>query len=141
MKKITLLLILVVGLFTIDSAYSQAVKQLNFGFVGISYDIPVAADIAIAPFAGTNFNFDYLVLGAKGNYYFDKIMSLTDPWDVYAGANLGYGIGMGNDKDGDLALGLQVGGRWFWNEKWGLYLELGGGNLGGTGGLGFTMRL
>jgi hypothetical protein len=141
MKKITLLLVLLVGLFAVDSAYSQATSQLNFGLIGVAYDIPVAENVAISPFAGTNFNLDWLTLGVKGNYYFDNIIGMTDPWDFYAGANLGYGIGIGNDNDGDIALGLQVGGRWFWNEKWGLYLELGGGNLGGTGGLGLTMRL
>ena len=35
-----------------------------------------------------------------------------------------------------------VGGRWFWNDKWGIYLELGGGSTqGATGGLGLTMKL
>jgi len=142
MKKITLLLVLLVGLFTVDSAYSQATSQLNFGLIGVAYDIPVAENVAISPFAGTNFNLDWLTLGVKGNYYFDNIIGMTDPWDFYAGANLGYGIWMGSDDgDGNFALGLQVGGRWFWNEKWGLYLELGGGNNGGIGGLGLTMRL
>lgn len=143
MKKITLLL-LVAGLFSFNSVFSQATKQLNFGLIGISYDIPVATDIAISPFAGTDFNLDYLVLGAKGSYYFDNLMGLSDPWDIYAGANAGFGLWIGNDKDNnssDIAIGLHVGARWFWNEKWGLYLELGGGKLGSTAGLGITMRL
>ncbi|NOX46004.1 MAG: hypothetical protein GXO89_03385 [Chlorobi bacterium] len=140
MKKITLLL-LVAGLFSFNSVFSQATKQLNFGLIGISYDIPVTTDIAIAPFAGSNFDLSYLTLGVKGNYFFDNLMGLPDTWDVYGGANAGYALGVGNDISNDFALGLQVGGRWFWNEKWGLYLELGGGNLGGTGGLGITMKL
>lgn len=141
MKKITLLLILAIMLFTADSAFSQATRQLNFGFVGVSYDIPVAKNIAIAPFAATNWDFNHLTIGAKGNYWFDSLMGLSDPWDVYAGANLGYGIDIGSNNDSKFAFGLQAGGRWFWNEKWGLYLEIGGGSIGGTGGLGFTMKL
>ena len=140
MKKITFLL-LVAGLFSLNSAFSQAASQLNFGIIGISYEIPVATDISIAPFAGSNLNLSYLTLGAKGNYYFDNLMGLPEAWDVYGGANLGYALGIGDGKDNDLALGLQVGGRWFWNEKWGLYLEFGGGNIGGSGGLGLTMKL
>ncbi len=140
MKKITLLL-LVAGLFSFNSVFSQATKQLNFGIVGISYEIPVATDITIAPFAGSNLDLSYLTLGVKGNYYFDNLVGLSDPWDFYGGANLGYALGISNDKDNDIALGLQVGGRWFWNEKWGIYLEFGGGNLGGAGGLGITMKL
>ncbi|MDB3865982.1 hypothetical protein N9300_00725 [bacterium] len=42
----------------------------------------------------------------------------------------------------DLDLGLHIGGRRFWNEKWGVYLELGVGNTQGTsGGLGLTVKL
>ncbi len=142
MKKITLLLILVIGLFTIDFAYSQATQKLNFGLVGASYDIPVAKDVSIAPFAGTNLNFDWLTIGVKGDYYFDNLIGLYEPWDFYAGANAGYGlwIGYGNDSN-NFDLGLQVGGRWFWNEKWGLYLEFGGGTLGGSAGLGLSVFL
>ena len=48
---------------------------------------------------------------------------------------------MNNDNSSDFDIGAQIGFRWFWNEKWGLYLEIGGGSIGGTGGLGFTMKL
>ena len=141
MKKITLL-ILVAGLFSFNSVFSQATKQLNFGLIGISYDIPVATDIAISPFAGSNLDLSYLTLGVKGSYYFDNLIGLSDPWDFYAGANAGFALATNNKNDSnDFDIGLQVGGRWFWNEKWGLYLEFGGGKLGGSAGLGITMRL
>ena len=140
MKKITLLL-LVAGLFSFNSVFSQATKQLNFGIIGLSYDIPVATDIAISPFAGSNLDLSYLTLGVKANYYFDNLIGLPEAWDLYGGANVGYALGMGDGKENDIDLGLQVGGRWFWSEKWGIYLEGGGGKLGGTAGLGLTMRL
>lgn len=122
-------------------ASGQATKQLNFGFVGVSYDIPVATDIAISPFASTNWDFNHLVLGVKGDYYFDNLLGLPAPWDVYAGVNAGFAIGLGNGNSSDLDLGLQIGGRWFWNDKWGLFLQGGGGMQGATGGLGITMKL
>jgi hypothetical protein len=57
-------------------------------------------------------------------------------------------IGGGGTNSGELNVGLQAGGRWFWSDKWGLYLELGGGSVGGMGnieniggGLGVTMKL
>ena len=88
MKKITLLL-LVAGLFSFNSVFSQATKQLNFGIIGLSYEIPVATNISIAPFAGSNLDLSYLTLGVKGNYYFDNLIGLPDAWDVYGGANAG----------------------------------------------------
>ena len=141
MKKT--LLILLLGLFSLNFAYSQATSQFNFGLIGISYDIPVATDIAISPFAGSNLDLSYLALGIKANYYFDNLIGLPAAWDFYAGANGGYGLAMGDKENNsnDFDLGLQVGGRWFWSEKWGLYLEFGGGKLGGSAGLGLTMRL
>ena len=138
MKKVILL---IVAVFAINFAFSQANKQLNFGLIGISYDIPIATDIAIAPTVRTDFNINYLIVGVKGDYYFDNLIGLPAAFDFYAGANAGYAIGIGSGIDHTFGIGLEVGGRWFWNEKWGLYLELGGTNIGGTGGLGLTMKL
>ncbi len=61
--------------------------------------------------------------------------------DVYAGANLGYALGLDNNGN-DLDFGLQVGGRYFWSPKWGVYIEAGGGKVSsGTAGIGLTMKL
>ena len=139
MKKLALTFVIV--MISLNYAHSQAVSQLNFGLIGVSYDIPVSENIAISPFAGTNFDLDWVIIGVKANYYFDNLFGLPDAWDVYGGANGGYGIGIDSENDSDLDVGLQVGGRWFWSKKWGVYLELGGGKLGPTGGLGITMRL
>lgn len=139
MKKITFLLTFVLML-GVSNLFGQAASQLNFGLVGVSYDIPVHTDIAVSPFVGTNFDLDYLTIGVKGNYYFDNLVNLLPAFDVYAGANAGYAFGIDNNGN-DFDMGIQVGGRWFWNDKWGLYLELGGGKIGATGGLGITMKL
>jgi hypothetical protein len=143
MKKNTLLCAVIL-MFTASSVYSQARSELNFGIIGANYEIPVSDDITIAPFAGTNFDLDWLTLGVKANYYFDNLIGLTDDaWDVYGGAGAGFAFYSGDgDKDNDLDIGLHVGGRWFWNDKWGIYLEFGGGNTqGATGGLGLTVKL
>lgn len=140
MKKALLLVVAVI--ITMNFGYSQAAKQLNFGLIGASFEIPVASAITVGPAAYTNFNLDYLTVGAKANYYFDELFGLPDAWDVYGGANIGFGIAMNNNQNNDLDLGLQIGGRWFWSEKWGVYVELGGGKLGGAAyGVGLTMKL
>jgi hypothetical protein len=139
MKRITLIFF-----FTAIASfsYSQAQRQLNFGLIGVSYEIPLGNAITIAPAAYTNFNLNYLTLGAKANYYFDELFGLTDAWDVYGGANLGFGLAISDSKSSGLDFGLQVGGRWFWNETWGVYVEVGGGKLGGGAyGVGITMKM
>ncbi len=136
------LLISVLCLTVVSAQDSQTVKQLNFGFVGASFEIPVHKDISIAPYAGTDLNLDWLALGAKGNYYFDNLFELPSAWDVYAGLNAGFAIGLGSNGNSDINFGLHVGGRWFWNDKWGINVELGGGSVTDvTGGLGVTMKL
>lgn len=143
---------LVLSFFAIlcfTAVFGQARKELNFGLLGINYEIPVHRDITIAPGVGTNFDLDWLNLGVKGNYYFDNVFGLSDEaWDVYGGVNVGYALDMRDDKDNngndesDLNLGLHVGGRWFWNDKWGVYLEFAGGNVSGfSPGIGVTVKL
>ncbi|MDT0552783.1 hypothetical protein [Urechidicola vernalis] len=144
-KLLTLLFIAVLTLSFSHEANAQegARKQLNFGFLGVTYEIPVSKDITIAPFAGTDWDIDWITFGVKGNYYFDRVFKLESPdWDVYGGLSLGYAVGLGNNPDSsDVGFGAHAGGRWFFNEKWGLFLELGGGTTGGTAGIGFTMKL
>ncbi|HWR93576.1 MAG TPA: hypothetical protein VN192_00050 [Flavobacterium sp.] len=143
MKKTTILFILLFTGLSIHS-FGQARSELNFGLLGINYEIPVHRDITIAPGASTNLDLDWLTLYVKGNYYFDNLFDINnDAWDVYGGASAGFAIYNGDeDEDSGLDIGLQVGGRWFWNDKWGVYLELGGGSVqGATGGVGLTVKL
>lgn len=149
MKKITTLFVITL-IICATNTFGQARREVNFGLIGASYEIPVHTDITIAPAAGTNLEIDWFTIGVKGNYYFDNLFEITnDAWDVYGGAGIGYAFRIGDefDNDGnkyddDLDIGLHVGGRWFWNDRWGLYLEIGGGNTqGAAGGLGITMKL
>jgi len=142
MKKLfTFIALSGITFFSANSVFAQAQKQLNIGFIGVNYEIPVATDITIAPAAGVDWNFNHLSIGVKANYYFDNLFGLTEPWDVYAGLNAGYGIGLDNNGS-DFAFGMQVAGRWFWNDKWGVYLEAAFGNLDNAGGgIGVTMKL
>ena len=143
MNKTTLFCALMFTCFAAN-VFGQARSELNFGLIGVTYEIPVHKDITIAPGASTNFDLNWLTLNVKANYYFDNLFGLTDEsWDVYGGAGAGYAFHTGNDnKDDGFDLGLHVGGRWFWNDKWGIYLELGGGSTqGATGGLGLTVKL
>ena len=143
MKKLfTFIALSGITFFSANSVFAQAQKQLNIGFIGVNYEIPVATDITIAPAAGVDWNFNHLSIGVKANYYFDNLFGLTEPWDVYAGLNAGYGIAMNSSNNSDFAFGMQIAGRWFWNDKWGVYLEAAFGNLDNAGGgAGVTMKM
>lgn len=142
MKKLLVLSLVVIGgLLTSNSAQAQARSQLNIGFIGVGYDIPIGTDIGLQPFAATNWDFNYLVAGVKFNYWFDNLVGLPEDFDLYAGINGGYGFATNDTNTSDFDFGAQIGFRWFWSEKMGLYLEGGGGKLGGTAGLGLTIRM
>lgn len=142
MKRLFLIIALFgTSLFSANEAKAQTERQLNFGIIGINYEIPITSEISVAPAAATDFELNYLKLGVRANYYFDSLIGLPDEWDVYGGANGGFGIGLGG-RANDISLGLHAGGRWRWSNKWAVYAELGGGNLGGAaGGVGLTMAL
>jgi len=139
-RSIKKLLLFVAVIISAASANGQAEKVLNLGGLGTGLyagiEFPVGSAITVGPAAYTDWNFDKFVIAAKGNYYFDELFGLPSEWDVYLGANVGYRI----DKDDDgFNWGAQIGGRWFWNEKWGLNAEFGGGS-GVNGGIGVTMK-
>ena len=138
MKKITLLFAFACLAFT--GVNAQATKVLNFGGLGTglyaSLEFPVSKTITIAPMATTDWDFNHFVIAAKGNFYFDDLFGLPAEWDVYGGANAGWRI----SDNGEFNWGAQVGGRWFWNDKWGINGEFGGGS-GVTGGVGVSMKM
>lgn len=139
MKKLLFLLAVVISA---ASANGQAQKVLNLGGLGTDLyggiEFPVGKAITVGPMVSTNWDFEKFVIAAKGNYYFDDIFGLPAAWDVYAGANFGYRLDSGDDGDG-ANWGAQIGGRWYWSEKWGINAEFGGGS-GVTGGVGVTMK-
>jgi hypothetical protein len=140
MKKLFLL----GAILFITNAYSQARSELNFGFIGANYEIPIHKDITIAPGASTNTNLDWITFSVKANYYFDSLFGITNTaWDVYGGAGAGFATYNGDDNEDDgFDVALHAGGRWFWNDNWGIYAEIGGGNVqGAAGGIGLTVKL
>jgi len=102
--------------------------------INVNYEFTVAPQITVAPVALIDFNGNFGI-GAKGSYYFDVLFNLTDPWDTYAGLDLGYRFG-----SNDFSIGILVGGEWHINDQWGLLLELGGGNLSFGGSVGAAIH-
>jgi hypothetical protein len=135
-----------------QSPIGKGGKQLNFGLtangkyvpVYVSFDFGIHPDVTIGPQAGLDLSFNYLNLGFRGDYHFNTLLNIPSEWDFYAGATAGFSIQMKNNsidvKNGFL-IGVQVGGRWYWTDQWGLNLEFGGNNLFGAARLGLSLKI
>lgn len=160
MKKIFALLVVLIG-FTYS--YAQAPpgnggKQLNAG-VGLSgfgvpiyfgLDFGVHQDITIGPefsfrsYYDAPYTHSIFVLGFNGNYHFNTLLDISSEWNLYAGLTLGYYVWSSpDDYTGSFGSGIgldgQIGGRYFFSEKFGLNLEFGGGTITG-GKFGITYK-
>jgi len=150
MKKITLLfgVLLIAGVMMAQDGQaplSKGDKQLNFGlgFSGNGLPVYVGMDFAFhndwtaGPVIKLVFD-DEMRFGAIGrvDYHWNRLIGIPSNWDFYLGANVGFLSGNGDN----LTVGLQLGGRWYWSEKWGVNLEFGGGTGYGTSA-GISMKL
>lgn len=166
MKKIYLLLVFVaVAAFAYGQSPLPVGKaQLNLGVGLTGWGVPVYAgfdysvhkDITLgAEFSWRSYRenwksnyYNHTIMGISGNanYHFNTVLSIPQNWDFYAGINLGFFVWTspnnypGNYRSG-LGLGGQIGGRYYFTERFGLNLEFGGGNAFYGGKFGITVKL
>lgn len=133
------------GIYSTASAqenYGNALNLFaNFGSnsaIGGHYEIPLAKNFTISPEAALPFDFDYVYAGARVDYYFDSLLKLNEPWDIWGG--VGAGLHIGSNVSSDLQWDLHIGGEYKFNETWGIILQAGGGKAAG-GGLGVGIHL
>jgi hypothetical protein len=94
-------------------------------------------------YAGGSTSFSALYIGARGSYHFNELLNLrSKQWDIYGGASLGYrsfswsdtnignGLALGGSYGSGVFLGIHVGTRYYFSDKVGAFLELGGGGSG-----------
>lgn len=147
MKRYFALCFFVLGLgFTQLTAQEKYGNTLNtfvkFGdnsAIAANYEIQVAKDITIAPmgriwFSGKN----TLSLGGRGDFYFDRLFGLAEPWDIWAGADAGFVVSGDNNKD-NFNLNLHAGIEYKFSSLFGLIAEFGGGSTA-SGGLGMAFH-
>jgi outer membrane immunogenic protein len=165
MKK----LIIIFGLMlSISFTYAQnplgkGEKQINAGLGFSSWGLPVyiGLDFGVHPDISVggefifhsyhenwnNNHYNHSIFGilANGNYHFNTLLHIPSNWDFYAGLSIGFNIWNspdnypGNHSSG-LGLGAQIGGRYFFNDRFGLNLELNGGNAATGGKFGITYQ-
>jgi len=165
MRKITLLiaLMLSVAFVSAQNPLAKGGKQLNAGlgfsnwglpvYVGLDFgihpDISIGGELSIHTYR-QNINtvkYNHTILGFafNGNYHFNRIMEIPSNWDFYAGLSIGFNYWISPDNypgnySSGLGLGAQIGGRYFITKRFGLNLELGGGNASTGGKFGITYQ-
>ena len=145
--------------FTISAAFSQGQmpleiggRQLNFGFIGSNTNLPIYVgmdfavhqDITIGGEVRPQFwnKGSFIGLLANGDYHFNTLMDIPSNFDFYLGLEFGFGLwlsGNSGERSGFIG-GLHLGGRYYWSDKWGVNIELGGGTHY-DGKLGLSMKM
>lgn len=146
MKK--LLLVLLFSGFS-QSAFSQAWngqgdQKVQIGLSGWgngtgitgTYDYGITDLISLG--GGANIYFDnykddnkknnFFVFG-RANFHLQSILDLPEKWDIYPGVDVGV---LGNT----FGLGAHIGARYFFNDKFGAFIE-----AGNNGSLGVSINL
>ncbi|MDX2188268.1 MAG: outer membrane beta-barrel protein [Bacteroidota bacterium] len=166
MKNAILLGFIVCSLTFTHAQYKldKGKAQLNAGvgfsgwgipvYIGLDYgvhkNISVGGELSFRSYSnyyrGYGYNHQIFGLSANGNYHFNSVFKIPREWDLYAGLNLGfYFWSSPNDYRSDrydngtgVGLGLQVGGRYYFSDKFGINLELGGGSAFSGGKFGIS---
>ncbi len=154
MKKFTLIAFMVlssIGLFAQNHGVAPLAKgdmQLNFGTGYTRYGFPIIGtfdyavhkDVTIGGTFGfyfkPNVNAFNVGLILRGDYHWNYLLGIPNNIDFYSGARIGMLFG----TDFKMDIGIQIGGRYYWSDKWGVMLEMiGSSNYGFNAGI--SMKL
>lgn len=132
----------------VNSYYNGGIPLSAIYEVGITPQISVGGgiDYLSSEYAyAYNFyrSFTALYIGARGSYHFNELLKINDKrFDVYGGLSLGFRsftwrdnatynyYALDSSYGSGLFLGIHVGGRYYFTNRVGAFLELGG--LGST---------
>ncbi len=108
---------------------------------GITDEISVGGSVDYARYGyrsgGYKWNYTFIYVGARGSYHFGNLLNLgNDKIDPYAGISLGFRSASYHDNTGyngdyyspygsGVFLGIHIGGRYMFSEKFGAYGEVG----------------
>ncbi len=168
MRRLKVLIAIFLSALTLftygQSPLAVGKSQLNAGvglsgwgvplYLGLDYsfhkDFTLGGEISFRSYHENwkNYSYSHSITGfsANVNYHFNNALQIPHDWDFYAGLNLGFYVWsspdayQGNHSSG-LGLGAQIGGRYYFTNKIGLNLELGGGNAFSGGKVGVTIKL
>lgn len=168
MLKKTFLFLILFSFFS-NLAFSQSPlpvhkTQINVGvglsdwgipfYLGLDYsvhkDITIGGEFSYRSYREKwkDYRYNHSIMGfsGNGNYHFNSLLGMSQDWDLYAGLNLGFYVWSSpgdyyGDHTSGLGLGAQVGTRYYFSDKVGINLEVGGGNAFSGGKFGVTIKL
>lgn len=165
MKKILTIICLFISAYSLSaqSPIDVGQKQVNAGFgfsnyglpvyVGLDYcfmeDVTLGGELSYRSYHEDYFGLRYahklLGLSVNGNYHFNTLLDIPSEYDVYAGISVGfYSLSSSNNYPGSrtsgLGLGLQIGGRYYFSDSFGVNLQIGGGNAVSGGKIGISVK-
>ncbi|MDP8226422.1 hypothetical protein D4R71_08715 [bacterium] len=166
MKKVYLTVILLISATMIfaQCPINKGQAQFNAGvglsswgipvYLGLDYgvhkDITIGGEVSFRSYhdnwSGQKYNHSVIGISGNGNYHFNSLLKIPTQWDFYAGLNIGFYIWNSPDNyagshSSGLGLGGQVGGRYYFTDKFGINLEFGGGNAFSGGKFGISLKL
>ena len=165
MKKTILIFLFIVTAKFIQAQYALPVgkSQLNAGIglstwgipVYVGFDYGVATDVSAGAevsfrnysdrFIGVKYRHSIIGISGNANYHLNGITDIPEQFDLYAGLNLGFYIWSSSsnypgESASGIGIGAQIGGRYYFNDKAAINLEVGGGNAFGGGKVGITIK-
>jgi outer membrane immunogenic protein len=117
---------------------------------GIHKDVTLGGELSFRTYNDryNSYKYNHSVIGISGNvnYHFNSLLNIPSNWDFYAGLNIGfYYWNSAKDYKGryssGLGIGGQIGGRYYFTDRFGLNLEFGGGNAFSGGKFGISIKL
>ncbi len=124
----------------VNSYYSGGIPLGASYEVGVTDDISVGANVDYLShkygYLNSNLKFTALYFGARASYHFNNLLNISnEKVDLYGGLTLGYRSFSWKDSDGDydfggsygsgLYFGGYIGGKYFFSENIGAFVELG----------------
>jgi len=116
---------------------------------GVHKDVTVGGELSFRSYRedweGDNYHHSVIGISGNANYHFNSLLNIPTNWDFYAGLNIGFYIWnspeeYGGGENSGVGIGGQVGGRYYFTDKFGINLEFGGGNAFSGGKFGISVR-
>ena len=162
-KNFLLLALFAFGFANAQAPLEEGGLQLNAGigtsgwgtpvYAGLDYGVArnftLGGELSYQSYNTVGYKNNILGVQANGNYHFNELLNIPSEWDLYGGASLSYyswsskfnGSKVDYDGADDIGVGLQVGGRYFFNDKFGVNLQFGGSSALSGGKVGITYKL